>query len=568
MKNLINDALKYTAQGFSIIPVGQNKKPLINWKEFQERKASEEEVRKWFKEFPDANIGMVTGKISNMVVVDVENGGSIDGLSTTVISKTGGGGWHYFYKYPENGLNNATRIREKMDIRGDGGYVVLPPSLHSSGNRYEWKNSPEMATLAELPKWVKNIRSENQKNVTDWDKFLKTTNPEGTRNTRTTQITGKLLKHLPQNLWHKAGHFIKGWNKEKNDPPLPEKEIENVITSIASSESNKNKIKPIHISELMKKEFGDIEWLVEKLVPLEGITAVSGAPASFKTWVMLELAIRVAKKEDLFDRFATSKTGVLLIDEENGERLFQRRLKMFKDIDGLNIYILSLEKFKLSNSSVKELIIFCKKKEIGLIVFDSLVRIHEGNENDAMDMSSVFGMLKQLNKVGITVIFTHHHRKQGALRSSNPSQDMRGSSDILAAVDCHIALERKDSVVTIRQTKARNNAEIKPIQLDITIEDDNLAFEYIGEIDESESIKDAFKKAIKDLLSQEAEPMHKTGILNTLKKLGIRGEHSTFKNAMNELIEDEEVFTKKGERNKIYCSIKPFEKEQMNRLKL
>jgi len=105
----------------SIIPICKDKKPLISWKEFQTRKPTKEEVEEWFRKFPDMNIGIVTGKISNLAVVDIEKGGSCAGLPDTLIAQTGGGGWHYYYQYTE-GIDNRARIRELTDIRGEGGY--------------------------------------------------------------------------------------------------------------------------------------------------------------------------------------------------------------------------------------------------------------------------------------------------------------------------------------------------------------------------------------------------------------------------------------------------------------
>lgn len=111
----------YLKNNISIIPVGKNKRPLIVWKEYQERKATLEEVDAWFKQFPDMQIGIVTGKISNLIVVDVEKGGDPSWLPPTAVAKTGGDGWHYYYSYVP-GVTNKARIRELTDIRGDGGY--------------------------------------------------------------------------------------------------------------------------------------------------------------------------------------------------------------------------------------------------------------------------------------------------------------------------------------------------------------------------------------------------------------------------------------------------------------
>ncbi len=127
----------YIENGMSLIPVSSNKKPLIEWKEFQERCATVEEFDKWVEMFPNMQVGIVTGKISGIIVVDIEEGGDTSWLPPTAIVKTGGGGYHYYYSYIE-GVRNKTRIKHLTDIRGDAGYVLAPPSCSDKG-KYLWQ---------------------------------------------------------------------------------------------------------------------------------------------------------------------------------------------------------------------------------------------------------------------------------------------------------------------------------------------------------------------------------------------------------------------------------------------
>lgn len=89
-------------------------------------------------------MGIVTGRISGLLVLDIdgpvgeESLGNLE-LPPTVIVETGGGGWHHYFKYPEGGnVGNKTELFHKVDIRGNGGYVVAPPSKHISGKQYRW----------------------------------------------------------------------------------------------------------------------------------------------------------------------------------------------------------------------------------------------------------------------------------------------------------------------------------------------------------------------------------------------------------------------------------------------
>jgi len=89
------------------------------------------------------NIGVVTGKVSFLVVVDLDGtAGNTFGLNhkltSTIISKTGNGK-QVFYKWTEHVDNSVSKIAPGVDIRGDGGYVVVCPSIHPNGKRYRWE---------------------------------------------------------------------------------------------------------------------------------------------------------------------------------------------------------------------------------------------------------------------------------------------------------------------------------------------------------------------------------------------------------------------------------------------
>lgn len=130
---------------WSVIPIKPaSKQPAASWKEYQSRLATDEELERWFRDktTEQIGIGLVTGKLSGVAVVDLDSykdGFEAVDLNTPLISKTGGGGRHGFFAYQE-GIKNRVNINGKsIDIRGEGGYVVLPPSIHPSGGVYEWE---------------------------------------------------------------------------------------------------------------------------------------------------------------------------------------------------------------------------------------------------------------------------------------------------------------------------------------------------------------------------------------------------------------------------------------------
>lgn len=127
----------YLQRGLSIIPMGSDKRPAIKWKEYQDRRATESELRDWPKE----NIAIVTGRISNIVVVDCESRGDAvwfwkERGESPVVSKTRRG-FHIYFRWPGSDIRNARAVEGKYDVRGEGGYVLAPPSRHRDG-RYEW----------------------------------------------------------------------------------------------------------------------------------------------------------------------------------------------------------------------------------------------------------------------------------------------------------------------------------------------------------------------------------------------------------------------------------------------
>lgn len=121
---MLKVARKYLKAGFSVIPLN-GKIPAIEWKEYQTRYPTEQELEQWFAD-DTKNIGIVTGKISGITVVDVDaKSGGLEtlktlGLPVTWTVKTGGGGWHYYYQYCEEAHQTAG-IYQGIDIRNDGG---------------------------------------------------------------------------------------------------------------------------------------------------------------------------------------------------------------------------------------------------------------------------------------------------------------------------------------------------------------------------------------------------------------------------------------------------------------
>ena len=240
-EKLLAAALSYRTMNLSVIPVGSNKRAVIEWKEFQTRLPREEEIREWFNNPSAKGIAIVTGVISGLVVVDTEAEADISEMDfgTTVESISGGGGRHFYYKYPNSRvIGNRAGIRPKIDIRGEGGYVIVPPSLHPSGGQYKWAKSIEDNAPAELPKWLLEELTQNPTAKA----LISTPVLEGRRNDTATRYVGKLLTQYKRDEWETiVWEKLKDWNRTEVTPPLDEKELRSILDSISSKEARNRK---------------------------------------------------------------------------------------------------------------------------------------------------------------------------------------------------------------------------------------------------------------------------------------------------------------------------------------
>lgn len=241
-------ALGYLGHGWSVIPVRpKDKRPLTRWQDYQSDAASEADVKQWFDRWPDANVGIVTGRVSGLVVVDVDPKHRGDRsltrlelehgpLPPTIESTTGGGGRHIYFAHPGGIIHNKVGFAPGVDVRGDGGYVVAPPSLHASGKRYTWRRShaPEQTVLAAMPRWLLDAISGDDQRVGHsigyWRNLVREGVAEGERNNTIASLTGHLL-------WHGVDpdvtlELLLCWNAVRCQPPLPDGELVRAVQSI------------------------------------------------------------------------------------------------------------------------------------------------------------------------------------------------------------------------------------------------------------------------------------------------------------------------------------------------
>jgi hypothetical protein len=210
-------------------------------------------IRQIFQKYPNGNIGIATGQQS-FVALDVDLPDGPDSLQKleqqfgklpdTLKNRTGGGGFQLLFKHPGVPIKNSVKhLGPGLDIRSDGGYVVVPPSIHASGKRYRW-DRPVFATcaLAEMPAWLIGLLQKHNgtqstpvtapvHQTTDADTD-KSDIPEGQRNDTLTRIAGGL--HAKGFEREQIKEELRHINATRCKPPLNEAEVDRIAESVCS----------------------------------------------------------------------------------------------------------------------------------------------------------------------------------------------------------------------------------------------------------------------------------------------------------------------------------------------
>jgi predicted XRE-type DNA-binding protein len=220
-----------------------SKEPLVPWRELQHRKLEEHEIISLFERHPDANIGVVTGRVSQLLVLDADAPEIVKKFGTpeTPIAETSRGR-HYYFALPDVQIRSVAGIADGLDIRAEGGYVVSPPSLHPTGKRYNWVIPPRGvdqygALPAPPPKWLMEAIRKRRHHSRPVREIVHGVE-EGERNVSSAALIGKLLGCLPVDDWPVAWELMRAWNLQ-NTPPLDERQLRSTFDCIARKELQK-----------------------------------------------------------------------------------------------------------------------------------------------------------------------------------------------------------------------------------------------------------------------------------------------------------------------------------------
>ena len=238
----------YKRLGFSIIPLKyKSKEPAVKWTEFQSRKPTDGELREWFSK-DNVNIGAVCGSVSgNLAVLDFDNlevfqrffEKSPEELTNdTLVVKTRRG--YHVYLKTDKSISSFKIPELQLDVKGEGGYVVAPPSVHPTGSRYEFLGNPwkleHILSVDDLEDWIWSRAAElgvfrfGEKEDPPCIRLLLNGVNEGMRNESAVRLASYWLQFRNLEPGEVFNRLLE-WNI-RNSPPMDEKELKNCLESV------------------------------------------------------------------------------------------------------------------------------------------------------------------------------------------------------------------------------------------------------------------------------------------------------------------------------------------------
>ena len=528
-------ALRYADNGWKVFPLhgivegvctcgtncGKNagKHPRIgDWDE----NASDDPavIDRWWGLWPDANIGLKTGSVSGVWILDLDNKRSIElpngvllsegdhslrelenehgKVPATLVCETGSGGKHLYFEWADDcPIRNRASVLPSVDVRGEGGYVVAPPSVHLSGSQYRWADEGD--PIARPPSWLVGIVTKERERLDVTDS---TVVGEGGRNDFLFRVAARLRGVHRLDLEDLFGALLVR-NQRHCSPPLDREEVWLIAQSASQyplpefgslsdgedpdergdgvPEIPEGSDLAIQIGELADRVYPPIRQIVEGMIDAESRTIIAGMGNLGKSWLVYDLCLAVASGTPYLGRDVSQGT-VLLIDEESQERWVRERMLMLaegREIGSLHevpLYVAVERGLKIDtavgNAQIRRLM---ERYRPTLVVFDSLIRMHTTDENNNREMARFFELVSKLVQVyECGVMFTHHVRKP-SLADSSLGQSMRGAGDIFNVCETVLIATGTDNKneLDLHFAKQRNMFKQDPIRITLDVRKDD-----------------------------------------------------------------------------------------------
>ena len=267
-------------------------------------------IREWWRHWPEANIGIVTGPESGILVLDVDGKRGEESLidferrglhlPDTWVVRTGGGGQHLYFIWPEGAevRNSQSKIAPGLDIRGAGGYAVAPPSLHSSGARYEVDESAIPAVCT--PEWLLSlIREHAARQDRQSEPAPEAVVEHPNRTPHLLSLAGTMNRRGMKPAAIEAALLAE--NAATCSLPLPMGKVQAIARDIPARYPNPKSDPEVRTAVepdllcLADVEARRVEWLWEPFIPARMLSMISGDPAAGKSFIALAVAADLSR---------------------------------------------------------------------------------------------------------------------------------------------------------------------------------------------------------------------------------------------------------------------------------
>ena len=528
-------AKQLASQGFTVIPLGSPmeqppewfvgkrcggdqdkaiqdwpKTPRIKWKDYQTRTPDKQIFEGWINGWTHSNWAVVTG--NPVVVVDADSDQAVAFMESGKVTKTPvrvktSQGKHYYYRTnPDIEIRNSVQ-KNKIDLRGHGGYVVAAGSTHATGVVYEWEFEPGFE-LTDIPEDLPQLNQNDLHSIGAFNGVELQDKPVGNlgfsadmyrvahdgsnlsegqgRNNAAASMAGQLIRQ--GNSIHEIKTLLDSWNGN-NNPPLSDQELNTTIASVSTTHLRNNPgafvpVEPLLAPEEIRKVFGfspvteagskPVQWLIKGFLETDSLALLFGEPGGGKSFVALGISCCIASATQ-WHGHEVKKPGPVFYIAGEGHNGLRRRVDAWCLENHVPIQKVPMEMSHSSASlmdrmnvaevrnSIETRLKILEAEKPALIVVDTLARnFGAGDENHTKDMNQFIENIDLIlrRKYQCCVLVVHHS-------SVGNKERARGNGALKGAVDAEYALMKTDDGITLKPTKMKDADEPDPMLVDL-----------------------------------------------------------------------------------------------------
>lgn len=519
--SIIKHALDYAREGYKVFPCKRNKKPLTP-NGFKSATTDLSQVDAWWKENPWASIGMPTGPTNNIWVLDVDcpvGPATLDRLirtygplPTTREQRTGGGGFQLFFRWPA-GLdirNSAAALGPGLDVRGNGGYVIVPPSGHPSGGTYRWASD---TPILYAPEWILNLIAKGKEHAPPPGGKMILRECSSYGQAALAAELGRLAIAAPGERNHTLnrasfalGQLVAGGELSEQEVltglsdaaarcGLSEKETQLTIQSgflkgqmepraapddrpeVNRLQSAHTTSRPIPKRRIKFSSFAElatqpqaVDWVIRGILENDSLAVLFGESGTMKSFMAIDWGMSIAT--GLLWNDQNIKQGPVFYVAGEGQRGIRYRLRAWaldKDINenesvpffvsGQGTQFLDPYQAHQMMDAINDMVEIHGSPR--LLIIDTLSRCFgPGDENSNTDMAAFVAAMDTIKAdLACSILIVHHSGLADKDRS-------RGASALRAALDFEYQIKRSGDAITLTCKKSKDHEEPEPMSFE------------------------------------------------------------------------------------------------------